>query len=121
MAVTDSADDEDVLDEVGARALTQYLTVLDDIGRVRDAPDLYLVVSESGSEYLVDARDDSCECPDSRYRDRPGGCKHLRRVAFATGRESIPAWVNRDDVDDQLGQHVDAEPVFEAADEGDDD
>jgi len=111
MAVTDSADSEDVLDEVGARALTQYLTVMDDVGRVRDAPGLYLVVSESGSEYLVDARDAACECPDSQYRDRR--CKHLRRVAFATGREAIPAWVDRDDVDDQLGQHVDGDPAFE--------
>jgi hypothetical protein len=113
MAVTDSADGEDVLDEVDARALTQYLTVMDDVGRVRDAPGLFLVVSESGSEYLVDARDAACECPDSQYRDRSGGCKHIRRVLFATGREAIPAWVDRDDVDDQLGQHVDGDPVFE--------
>lgn len=118
MAVTDSAD-EDVLDEVDARALTQYLTVMDDVGRVRNAPGLYLIVSESGNEYLVDARDAACECPDSQYRDRR--CKHLRRVAFATGREAIPAWVDRDDVDEQLGQHVEGNPAFEETDGGHDD
>lgn len=107
-AVTPS--DGDVLDELDARALTQYLTVLDDVDRVRGAPDLFLVVSESGSEYLVDARGGACECADHEYRGRR--CKHLRRVAFATGRESIPAWVDRDDVDDQLGQHVDGGPDF---------
>ena len=108
-AITPS--DDDGLDELDARALTQYLTVLDDVDRVRDAPDLFLVVSESGSEYLVDARSGACKCPDHEYRGRR--CKHLRRVAFATGREPIPAWVDPDSVDDQLGLHVDDEPEFE--------
>jgi len=112
MATTTTAAD-DGLDELDARALSQYLTVLDDVDRVRSAPDLFLVVSESGSEYLVDARGGACECPDHEYRGRR--CKHLRRVAFATSRESIPACVDSDDVDDQLGQHVDGEPDFAAA------
>jgi len=116
MAATDSSGNDEVLDELDARALTQYLTVLDDIDRVRDAPDLYLVVSESGSEYLVDARSGACECPDHEYRGRR--CKHLRRVAFATGQEPIPAWVDHDGVDDQLGRHVNGEPDFTITEEG---
>lgn len=117
MTVISPSGNGEVLDELDARALTQYLTVLDDIDRVRGALDLYLVVSESGSEYLVDARSGACECPDHEYRGRR--CKHLRRVAFATGQEPIPAWVDRDDVDDQLGAHVDGGPVFEADPAGD--
>jgi len=96
------------IDDRDARALTQYLTVLDDVGRARDAPELYLVVSESGSEYLVDTRGEgACECADHQYGAR---CKHLRRVAFATGERSIPSWVDTDAVDEQLGDHVAAEP-----------
>jgi hypothetical protein len=94
----------ETLDNRDVRALTQYLTVLDDVGRARDAEDLYVVVSESGNEYLVDARAGTCECPDHRYRERQ--CKHLRRVAFATGEREIPAWVDRGAIDDQLGLHV---------------
>lgn len=101
-------DDEDELDR---RALTQYLTVLEDVGRVRGADDLYLVVSQSGREYLVDHRDGVCECPDHRYRGRR--CKHVRRVAFATGARPIPDWVDPSEVDDRLGEHVDGTPSFE--------
>ncbi|WP_344222810.1 hypothetical protein, partial [Aeromicrobium tamlense] len=79
----------DVVDELDERALVEYLTVLEDQGRVRDRDGQYLVVSESGSEYLVDARLMACECPDHTYRDRK--CKHIRRVAFAIGHERVPA------------------------------
>lgn len=82
------------------RALTQYLTVLDDVGRARGADGLYLVVSQSGSEYLVDGRTGACECSDHEYRDVH--CKHARRVDFATGKRAIPAGV---DIDGLLGEH----------------
>ena len=55
------------------------------------ADGLYLVVSQSGSEYLVDYRTGRCGCPDAEHRDSEGGCKHVRRVAFATGDQSVPA------------------------------
>ena len=105
-ATGQSSDDGsiDALDAVDVRALTQYLTVLDDVGRARDAEDFYVVVSESGKQYLVDVRAGTCECPDHQYRERR--CKHLRRVAFATGDREIPAWVDRENVDDQLGLHI---------------
>lgn len=102
--------DSAAIDERDARALTQVMSVLDDVGRVRDAPGLYLVISESGREYLVDADLGACECADSYYRGIR--CKHQRRVAFATGAEEIPAWVDRDAVDDHLGYHLDADPVW---------
>lgn len=101
-------------DERDVRALTEYLTVLEDVGRAADADDLYLVVSQSGENYLVDARDGGCGCPDARYRDMQ--CKHARRVAFATGERPIPAGV--DGVDEQLGEHTDATPQVAATDGG---
>jgi hypothetical protein len=103
---THSADESIDLDDRDARALTEYLTVLSDIGRAKDAEDLYLVVSQSGREYLVDAREEACECADARHRNPENGCKHVRRVAFATGEREIPTWVDGDDVDPQLGEHV---------------
>ncbi|MFC6724993.1 hypothetical protein ACFQE1_11545, partial [Halobium palmae] len=61
------------------------MSVLENVGRAAGAEDLYAVVTESGSEYLVDARTGACECADAEYRAPEGGCKHVRRVAFATG------------------------------------
>lgn len=95
----EQAQDPDARD---VRALTEYLTVLENIGRARHADDLFLVVSQSGSEYLVDARTGACECPDATYRDMR--CKHTRRVEFATGERAVPADV--DGVDPDLGAHV---------------
>lgn len=106
-----SSDGVDDLDDLDVRALTQYLTVLEDIGRVRGDDDLYLVVSQSGREYLVDRRDGVCECPDHQYRGRR--CKHVRRVHFATGARPVPAAVDPADVDDTLGDHVNGGPVFD--------
>lgn len=105
MAATISADA--VLDERDAMALTQYMTVLDDVGRARDADRLYTVVSQSGRTYLVDVDQRACECDDAFYRQPTGGCKHVRRVEFATGRREIPSWADRDRVDPALGEHVD--------------
>lgn len=118
---TSATDDSIDLDDRDVRALNQYLTVLDDVGRARGADDLFLVVSQSGSEYLVDTRLGACECPDHEYRaDELGehGCKHQRRVAYATGEREIPAGVDRDAVDDQLGHHVSGGPRQAATDGG---
>jgi len=92
------------LDRRDVLALTQYLTVLDDLPRVDGNEDRYVVISESGSEYLVDRRDGSCSCPDYRYREVR--CKHIRRVEFATGARPIPAGI--DGVDPDLGRHIHA-------------
>jgi len=109
------------LDERDARALTEHMTVIADAGPARDAPDVYEVTTESGSQYLVDLRDGACTCPDAMHRDIR--CKHQRRVAFATGARPIPAWVNADAVDPQLGLHVTGPVatdggIIEAGDDG---
>ena len=60
-------DGNERIDSRTERALTQYLTVLADVGRAKGADDLFLVVSQSGTEYLSNTRINACECPD---RDR---------------------------------------------------
>ena len=71
-ALADACD----VDERDHRALTETMFVR------HDAPDLYEVRTESG-DYVVDAREPACSCPDFRYRDVR--CKHIRRVRFETG------------------------------------
>jgi hypothetical protein len=86
------------------RALSECMTVLPEGG------DIYTVVGENqNGEYRVDAREERCTCPDHEYRD--ARCKHIRRVAFATGEVSVPTGV---DVDGQLGAHTDAQPYSES-------
>ncbi|WP_157573418.1 SWIM zinc finger family protein [Haloplanus natans] len=87
------------LDDRDARALSECMTVLP------EGADIYTVVGENGGTYTVDADAGRCTCPDAEYRD--ANCKHRRRVAFATGERPIPAWVDTDAVDPQLGAHVD--------------
>lgn len=97
-----------------ARALTEYMTVLDRDPRVRGADGLYIVVSPSGREYLIDAFEGVCECPDFQHNlPTPEGrrtCKHLARVTYATGMRPLPAWIDHDAVDPQLGLHVSGGP-----------
>ena len=87
------------LDGRTERALTESMTVLSLGG------DVYSVTTESGSEYRVDSRADRCTCPDHKHRGAT--CKHIRRVAFATSEQPIPA--NIDEVDPLLGEHVNGE------------
>ena len=74
------------------------------------------MTTQSGSEYRVDAREGRCTCPDYQYRDVR--CKHLRRTAFATGARPIPAWVDADEVDAQIGEHVEETSKVAATDDG---
>lgn len=94
------------LDSRDVDALTGRMTVLDDIGQARDAPGLYVVVSDSGRSYLVDSEGGACTCDDSLYRSPDGGCKHYRRTLYAVGRREIPAWVDHSQIDPLLGDHV---------------
>lgn len=105
------------LEERDVRALTEYLTALEDVGPARGAEELYLVVSQSGREYLVDAEQGACACDDFRYRGTE--CKHVRRVAFATGRRAIPTAAAIElDVDPSLGEHLESERRYVATDGG---
>ncbi len=104
---TNAPADRESIEPRSERALTECMTVLDDAGRAAGADDLFVVVSQSGREYLVDARERTCECPD--HQQRAVECKHLRRCAFATGDAVIPgAAVDRAALDEQLGLHVDS-------------
>lgn len=108
---TNESDDHESIDNRTERALTEYMTVLDEGG------DIYTVVGENeNGAYQVDARKGRCTCADHKHRN--ARCKHLRRVAFALGEEAIPSEV--DDVDPQLGDHVGGEPITAEAraDEG---
>lgn len=96
------------------RALTQQLTVRDDIDRARHAEDLFIVASHDGGSYLVDLREGVCECADNTYRGVR--CKHLRRVDFATSERAIPATVDAEDIDLSLGEHVDDQGTVEEPD-----
>ena len=80
------------IDSRTERALTHYLMVLADVGRAKGADDLFLVVSQSGTEYLVDTHIGAYECPDRGHR--VVRCKPTRRVAFATGEHPVPAGVD---------------------------
>ncbi|WP_135667445.1 hypothetical protein [Halorhabdus rudnickae] len=101
------------------RALTEKMTVLPNTGWVKDADGRYLVISESGSEYLVDIRESRCDCPDAHHNlDAEEQCKHERRVNYATGETSIPEWADPSAIDDQLGTHTDSDPVRAATDGG---
>lgn len=103
-----SADSQQTIEERTCRALTEYMTVME------EAPDLYSVTSQSGREYLVDTQMGRCECPDAKHNLREyEQCKHERRTEFATGERAIPAEVPRDEVDPQLGEHVDGAVMFE--------
>ena len=109
VAQTQQASGLEVLDERDARALTQPMTVMDSVGIVRGADGMYEVTTES--EYIVDLEAPTgarCLCDDHKFRRVE--CKHIRRVRFEIGERAIPAWVDRDDVDDVLGEFVDGEP-----------
>ncbi|WP_206043408.1 hypothetical protein [Haloarcula rubripromontorii] len=101
-SVTDGCTD---LEKRDVRALTEYMTALPKGG------DVYSVTTESGSEYRVDALEERCTCPDYKHNlPTDGGrerCKHLSRVAFATGERPIPKWASPEAIDSQLGKHTD--------------
>lgn len=107
MSQATTADSLAHLDPRDARALTQSMTAIP----IRDAPGMFDVVTATG-QYRVDVRTQSCECDDARYRDPDGGCKHARRVEFATGERAIPEWADRDQVDPQLGEQIDLGTEF---------
>ncbi len=99
------------LEERDVRALTEYMAVLPEGG------DIYTVVGQNeNGEYRVDAREGRCTCPDHEYREVR--CKHIRRIAFATGERVVPAWVDANEVDAQLGEHVEETPKVAATDGG---
>ena len=98
------------LDARDVRALEEEITVCEHLGDARGEDGTFLVVSESGSEYLVDVHAGSCTCPDHQFHDNH--CKHLRRVTLETGMRPVQAYhLAALDVSSQFdGEHVDGEP-----------
>ena len=100
-AITDaggSVDIEETLTDREIRALTERLVVLD-----RDAPGLFTVFSEEGTDYTVDIHDGgACTCPDVEFNDPEGGCKHQHAARFLAGDRDIPSWVIREEINAQL-------------------
>ncbi|MHC3439576.1 hypothetical protein ACYJ1Y_16160 [Natrialbaceae archaeon A-gly3] len=89
------------------RAVTEHITLLEDAPEVTGADGMYLAVSHSGENHVVDVRGGACECSDWVYREPEGGCKHLRRAAIVRGEAEVPAAIDPDDIDPQLGIHID--------------
>lgn len=111
MAAATTADGNTVagvdVEERTARALTEYMAVLPE----GDGTEMFTVVGQNGGTYTIDARRGRCTCPDHEHRG--ARCKHLRRVALATGARPVPAGVDSLGVDPQLGMHVDGGPADE--------
>lgn len=89
-----------------------------------EGEDLWTVVSQSGSEYTVDLRDEpACTCPDFEYNlpteDGQEVCKHILRcqIVDPDGHRCVPAPLVSE-VDPLLGSGVDAEPKVVATDGG---
>ena len=91
------------------RALTEYMTVLSNGAIATNAPGLYTVISKAGRSYTVDLETGACECNDAFYHQPSGGCAHVRRVEFATGRRQVPEWVDETALDDQLKHNLNAD------------
>lgn len=99
------------------RAVTEYISILEDGPGVDGADDLYLAVSHSGESYVLDHRTGACECPDAEYNLSPGEkCKHQRRLEVILGEREIPDAIDPDDADPQLGIHVDVDETPAATD-----
>lgn len=65
------------------RAATEHMTVIE------EAPAMFSVTTQSGSEYTVDLREGVCSCPDYRNREPEDGCKHLRRTRIEMGQVDV--------------------------------
>ena len=112
---TTTQSDATTLDDRDVRALTDGMTVLDELAPApADAPGLYHVTTESGRSYVVDPGLAACGCSDAEYRDPAGGCKHVRRVRFETGARPLPEWIDAAGLDDQFRQFVTPEEVNDA-------
>lgn len=103
---SESLDDTDV-DDRDYRALTECMTVLPQDG------DVYEVISESGASYCVDTRVARCSCPDHKHRDTH--CKHIRRATIASGQRPVPSSIDRDEIDELLGECCDSSPYHSRA------
>jgi hypothetical protein len=96
-----AVDELESVEKRDVRAMCELLAVYE------EETDLFLVYSDDGTEYTVDAESGACTCPDAEYNLGPDEkCKHARRVDLWTGRETLPEWVSLDAVDPLLVDHL---------------
>lgn len=100
---------EDGFDERDARALTEHITLT----RTYDGSGEIEASSESGKVYRIDPDALTCSCGDSEYDAPDGRCKHVRRLEFASGRRSLPEWINTKAITQPFGEFIDSEDVLE--------
>lgn len=99
------------LDRRDVRALTETLLVVR-----ASAPARFFVYSESGTEYVVNVATPECSCPDHQHRG--ARCKHLRRVAYETGRDTVPPVLDRTAMDEYLVAALEARETGHAVADG---
>jgi hypothetical protein len=103
------------------RALEEPLSVLSTSGTpIKGDVSTVSVVSHSGEEYTVDAREGHCDCPDATYRlDDDEKCKHQIRAEIVLGIKPAPVRVVESvDVDELLGSHSETSIKLLASDGG---
>lgn len=97
------------LDGLDAKALTTPMSVLPEGPGVEEAADMWLVLHQVEHVVADVGGELTCDCKGNQFGHK---CYHIRRVEFELGCREIPAWVNRERIDDQVGAHVDATPQF---------
>lgn len=102
MSVQQRRDADTELKTKDVRALTETMLVLPDDPETMGEHEV--AVYSADRRYIVNVDVGFCECPDDQYR--PGTCKHRRRVNYETGAWELPAWVDRDALDDGFRQFV---------------
>lgn len=56
---------------------------------IEEAPAMFSISTQSGSEYTVDLREPACTCPDFQHREEVTECKHIRRVRMEVGQVDV--------------------------------
>jgi len=85
-------------------ALTEPMNVFADDPEARTEE---VAVYNGGTRYIVNPIAGYCTCDDWHFRQPDGGCKHRRRVQFATGERAVPAAIDRDALDRNLRERLD--------------
>jgi len=104
MSTTETTAADVQLDDRDVRALTEPMHVVVDDPEAWGAGEV--AVYSEDRRYLVNLAAPYCDCDDQHYRQPAGGCKHIRRAAFAAGDREIPPWVQTDRLDDQLRRRL---------------
>ena len=81
---TNHTTDEPQIDARDVRAITEDIQL-----HPHPEDGKYRVYGSGGDEYIVALPDETCTCMDYQKREPEGGCKHIRKVQFATGARDI--------------------------------